>query len=91
MREHTEEDFVPMSYIEERILYFLSVYPRLSGSMIQVAIGTSIAPVMWRPIIERLIREGKIVLYEIHSRAPSGRDLSHKVYCLKENAPADKQ
>ena len=46
--------------LEARILEIFSVYPRISPTMLQSALGPSLSPELWRPILERLIREDLI-------------------------------
>lgn len=79
-----EEDFVPISekLIESKILSTLTIYPQISYSMLQVGIGTAIAPAMWHPILKRLKEEGRIVELEKASRSPTGRDLTYKILQL---------
>ncbi len=84
---YNEEDFVPMheDIIRQRILHALKVWPKLSPSMLQIAIGTAITPKLWHPILEKLIKEGKISRNEIEGKGVSGRDMVYTVLSLPES------
>ena len=71
-----EEDFIEVTndLVEAKILHVLGIYPRLSHSMLQVGIGTGLPPKIWRPVLDRLEKEGKIKQYDVGSISPSGRD-----------------
>lgn len=76
-----EEDFIPISesLIQDKILHTLSIWPRISPSMLQVGIGTAISPKMWHPIYERLIKEGRVLREEVSGRGPTGRDQTYTI------------
>ena len=46
--------------IRRRIVHTLTIYPRLSNSMLQVGIGTGIPPRLWHPVLERMVAEGTV-------------------------------
>lgn len=83
-----EEDFVPVVptsdlVIREKILQTLSVYPKISPTMLQVGIGTSITPKMWHPVLEKLIEE-EIVQRETRSGTNNvtGREQTYTIISL---------
>lgn len=81
----TEEDFIPTTddYIRARIIHVLTIYPGISPSMLQVGIGTALAPKMWHPVMQRLKDDGLVVETEVMAQAPShGRDLTYKKLTL---------
>jgi hypothetical protein len=47
--------------IEYKILCTLVLYPRVSPSMMQCALGANTAPRYWRPILNRMVDEGKVL------------------------------
>ncbi len=61
-----------MEPIKDKILHVLSIYPKLSPSMLQTGIGTSLPPALWRPVLEHLIEEEQIRQDEVAATAPSG-------------------
>lgn len=81
-----EADFIPLTsdqIIREKILQTLSIYPRISPTMLQVGIGTSITPRMWHPILDKLIEEG--LVKRDARQAPnniSGRDQTYTIISL---------
>jgi len=77
MRESDTESFEATIY--DKIVHVLSVYPKLSPSMLQVGIGTSVPPSIWRRVLQDLVEEGKVVKDEEVRLAPSGR---HQLYTV---------
>lgn len=63
--------------IHDKILHILTIYPILSATMLQVGIGTSISPTMWRPILEQLIRDGKVLRTVHQDETPGGRNQTY--------------
>ena len=43
-----------------KILHLLKLYPRISATMLQAGLGPQIKPDLWRPILGKLIEEGKV-------------------------------
>lgn len=81
-----EADFVPLTsdqIIREKILQTLTIYPRISPTMLQVGIGTSITPKMWHPILDKLIEDG-LVKRDARQAANniSGRDQTYTIISL---------
>jgi hypothetical protein len=83
---HTDDEFIELDnarkIIRDKILHILSIYPRLSMSMIQVGIGTSLVPALWHPVFDALLKEGAIVKDEIHAKSAIGRDQVYTVIHL---------
>lgn len=81
-----EDDFTPLTsdqIIREKILQTLNIYPKISPTMLQVGIGTSITPKMWHPILDKLIEEG--LVKRVARQAPnnvSGRDQTYTIISL---------
>jgi hypothetical protein len=71
-----------------RILFTLTVYPKLSPTMLQVALGTGTRPQFWHPVLDQLIEEGRIEKIQIRppSPPPSGRDQVYTVIQLRGTA-----
>lgn len=68
-----------------RILHALEVFPFISASMLHQAIGTSTSGRLWKPILEALVEEGKVMVYELASRGVSGRAQTYVLYHLPKN------
>ena len=66
--------------ISQRILHTLSIYPKLSMSMLQIGVGTGFPPALWHPVLEMLIRDGKVTRTLVQATHPvSGRDLQYTI------------
>lgn len=68
--------------IERRIIHVLTIYPKLSMTMIQVGIGTSIPAHRWRNVLERLLEQGKIVRHNVVAESIRGRMQTYKIFSL---------
>lgn len=68
--------------IRKKILFLLTVYPRLSRAMIQVGLGTAMPPSLWSPILEALIQEGKVGLTAESYVTPRNTNQTYQIYHL---------
>lgn len=86
-----EEDFVEASqeFVSNKILHTLKIYPKLSASMLQVGIGTALPPKIWRPILDKLEKSGRIKQYDVGAVSPSGRDQTYHIIELVPLAPEE--
>lgn len=62
--------------IRERILFVFSVYPAISRSMLQSAVGSSLAPAVWSPVLQKLLDRGVLEQKTTFKTTPSGRSQS---------------
>src|SRR3990172_6202219 len=69
--------------VRDRIIHVLTIYPILSPSMLQVGLGTSTQPGLWRPVLERMIDEGVVIVEEVQLEHPSGRSYPYKKLSLQ--------
>lgn len=60
--------------IRDKILHTLSIYPKISQSMLMIGIGTGIPSDMWHPVLDRLIEEGLVNKTQVQAKTPAGRD-----------------
>ncbi len=60
----TEETLSPEAFTRAKLLGLFEVYPVMSASMLQAALGTTLSPALWRPIYDHLIQEGILVAWE---------------------------
>ena len=68
--------------IRQRIIYCLRIYPRVSMSMLQVGIGTSVPPKEWKRVLAKMTFDNEVgVVTETHL-TPTGRVNTHNVICL---------
>jgi len=47
--------------IESKIIHQLGIYPIISPTMLQGALGPSLKPTLWRPVLARLIEDGVVI------------------------------
>lgn len=79
-----EDDFIEATtdVVSMKILHVLGIYPQISPSMLQVGIGTALPPKIWRPVLEQLIKDGKVKEETYATVSPSGRDQTYHVISL---------
>lgn len=66
--------------LQARITYILDVYPGISPSMLQTSLGDS-KPAEWRPVLDDMIKGGKVIQIGKESITPSNRYYVHtKLY-----------
>ncbi len=70
--------------IRERIIHTLSIYPQLSPSMLQVGMGTSLIPALWKPVLEKMCEEGIVTQKHESRETPAGRQQSYTIIKLTE-------
>lgn len=85
MVELTDDMAQVIEQTTARILHALKIFPFLSGSMLNMAIGTSTPTKLWRPLLERLVEEGKVVETNISADSSTGRLQAYTIYHLACN------
>jgi len=83
--EEAESD----SALGEKIVFTLTLFPRLTPTMLQVGIGPHVPPRRWRPILERLVTEGKISREERGVTTPIGQYRTVTILSLSEPVPLE--
>lgn len=68
--------------VRERIRHVLAIYPRVSRSMLQVGIGTSMPPVLWKPVLDKMIEDGEVTSQNTSYATPAGRHNSYEILQL---------
>jgi len=63
--------------VQDRILHVLTIYPKISPSMLQIALNMPIR--VWHPILERLIATGQVSRSSHVCLTPAGRHQSYTV------------
>lgn len=59
--------------VEAKILHLLAIYPVISPTMLQSGLGPYTKPAVWRPVLQRLIEEKKVVETQESLQTPSDR------------------
>jgi hypothetical protein len=72
--------------LRSKIIHVLSVYPQLSPSMLQVGLGTSLPPNIWKPHLDELIEEGVILRTQRVVESPIGRAQNYVILELAQKA-----
>ena len=63
--------------IEEKIKFILGIYPILTHTMMQIAIGTGVPPRTWRPVLNKMVDSGTVVVDEVARLTPKGQHRSY--------------
>ena len=70
------------SLLARRIKHVLGIYPKISPSMLAIALGPKTAADEWRPVLDELIVENEVQLDVVSSTSPSGRTQSYSIISL---------
>lgn len=82
--EVNEEVLDTEQTIRDRIHHVLTIYPRISTSMLQIGVGTSLMPALWKPILDRMIREGIVLQERQTHRTPTDRMQVYTILSLAD-------
>ena len=75
-------------WIEQRILHVLKIYPKLSMSMLQVGVGTSLAPKVWKPILLKMVENEVLNMKQVSAMTPDGRTQTYTVISVSAGVSA---
>jgi hypothetical protein len=70
---------------KQKILHTLTIFPFVSGSMIQVGIGPAHPSKLWRNCLEELMKDGIVLMTSRQAVSPGGRATVYHVYHLSTN------
>ena len=73
--------------IRDKILHLLKIYRYLSPSMIQVGIGPSLPPTLWKPLLDQLVQDKVVFKHSIQAETPKGRIQMYTVITLDPQLP----
>jgi len=73
--------------IREKITHVLTLYPLVSTSMLQVGVGASMEPRMWKPVLQKMIRMREVKQEQYSNVTPNGRAISSTRLYLSRMAP----
>ncbi len=59
--------------IEAKILHLLRIYPIISPTMLQGGLGPYTKPAIWRPVLNQLIKDGKVIETQESRQTPAER------------------
>ena len=63
--------------IHQKIRHILQIYPVISPSMLQAGLGPQITANIWRPILEKMIKDKLIQQNSITLKSPAGRTITY--------------
>ena len=69
--EHQEDD--DAASFRDKIVHVLTLYPVISPTMLQMGLGPSTKPKLWRPDLQMLIDEGIVLQETVSKQTPSGQ------------------
>ena len=59
--------------IAVKILHLLSIYPIISPTMLQGALGGAMKPAIWKPVLDELVTAGKVIKEQESTMTPADR------------------
>lgn len=75
--------------LKEKLVFTLTVFPRLTSSQLQVGIGPHIQPRIWRPVLEELIADGTVIREDLGITTPIGQYRTLTVLSLANPQPLE--
>jgi len=72
--------------IEAKILHILGIYPTISPTMLQGGLGPYTKPALWRPVLAKLVEEGKVIESQESLQTPSDRYNTYTKLSLASNS-----
>ena len=75
-----------MSTIRLKIIAVLKIYPKISPSMLQCGIGSSLPATLWRPVLQEMVDAAEVEInHEVHLSG-NGRSTSYAIISLVEHS-----
>lgn len=65
-----------------RIVHILQIYPKVSYSMLHIALGPTITASAWRPILDEMVAENVVQIDTINRTTPTGRSQTYSIISL---------
>ncbi len=59
--------------IAAKIVHILGIYPIISPTMLQGALGPALKPALWRPILAQLVEDGVVIEDQESKLTPAER------------------
>jgi hypothetical protein len=79
-----ERDYVGEALLDtkQKLLHLLDIYPYLPKALIQTGMSPALPPKFWKPILDKCVEDGEILVAKISTQTPNGRNLQKEVYHL---------
>jgi hypothetical protein len=81
-----DDSIEPAELTEQKIVALFDVYPVMSPTMLQAAIGPSLSPVYWRPVYNQMVAQGILIEWEVEPGQADRRSRPYK--CIRKAAAA---
>lgn len=82
------EEFDAQGAVKAKILHALEIFPFVSASMIHMAIGTATMSALWKPVLDKLVDEGEVVLLAVAAAGLNRAQVYHIYHLPKAKYPA---
>jgi hypothetical protein len=69
--------------VEDKILHILSHFPKVTPSMMQISLGSSIPTELWHSVLDKLVEESTVHRYKRLVTAPNGRTQTQTILSLE--------
>ena len=81
--EHIEGEVLDTEKtIRAKIIHVLSIYPKISISMLQVGMGTSLMPALWKPVLNQMIADKTVIQDRKTFLTPTERQQGYTILSL---------
>lgn len=77
----------PQQEVAGRILHILSIYPKISPSMLQIALNLPAR--VWQPVLNNMLEKKHVHRSHVVAETPAGRTHTHTILALGEEAPEE--
>ena len=78
-------------FLADKIIHTLTIFPIISPSMLQAALGPGCAARLWRPVLQQLIDSGAVIQKEQVATTPTGRQNSYTQLMLSPDKQKELQ
>lgn len=65
-----------------KLIWSFRLYPFMSHTMIQIAVGTNVPSNLWRPILDAMIVKDFVKSIQIYTQSAAGRSQTVNIFCL---------
>lgn len=73
--------------IRAKIIHILKIYPIISHSMLQIGLGSSLPPAIWRPVLYKMISDEEVMEDHLFMASPTGRQQTYTQLRLASSNP----
>ena len=74
--------------VADKIHHILTYFPKITHSMLQVGLGSTVPASQWRPVLEEMVLEGEVRIESVMTTLPSGRAANYSIIQLGQDLEA---